>query len=96
MSDPADAPPTETDGVLAELSRLKAESEARTAELKAIAAELPAAVGRRAMLRSLAGDALANPNKAEAARRAWGRAQRAPSWIRHRIEAGLRRDDPTA
>lgn len=90
--DTADAPATVDPSD--ELRRLRAESEARTAELREIAAQLPAVVGRRAMLKALMGDALANPNKGEAARRAWARIERAPSWLRHRIEARVRRDDP--
>ena len=52
-----------------ELNALHRVSEERTAELKAIAAQLPAVVGRRAMIRSLVGDVRANPNKGEIAER---------------------------
>ncbi len=42
--------------VEATLARLERESAARTAELKALAAELPAQLGRRALLRTFASD----------------------------------------
>jgi hypothetical protein len=60
--------PCDTD-VLARLDRLEELSRQRTAELQQIAAQLPAVVGRRAMIRTLVGDALVNGNKREALRR---------------------------
>lgn len=62
--------PTAPNGSLEdELNALHRASEERTAELKAIAAQLPAVVGRRAMIRALVGDVRANPNKGEITQR---------------------------
>ncbi len=60
-----------------QLSGLYRHSELRTAELKEIAAQLPAVVGRRAMIRALVGDA-ARGDKREMVRRGWGRIRRLP------------------
>lgn len=74
-SDSVVAVPTSPSGpaspaeIEAELDALHRASEERTAELKQIAAQLPAVVGRRALIRTLVGDARANPNKGEIARR---------------------------
>lgn len=64
----------------AQLTELYRHSEARTAELKEIAAQLPAVVGRRAMIRALVGDA-ASGDKKEMARRGWGRLRRLPRQV---------------
>jgi hypothetical protein len=60
---------------LDELQRL---SEERRRDLREIAAELPAGLSRRAILRSMADDLLRAPDKADIVVRAWRKAARAP------------------
>lgn len=86
----ADVNPGE-DAVIARLDELQRESEQRTAELREIAAQLPAVVGRRAMIRTLVGDAALNPNKREIVRRAFGRLARMPRAVLRRLRSRLRR-----
>jgi hypothetical protein len=74
------------------LTDLQRASEERTAELKAIAAQLPALVGRRAMIRALLGDLRANPNKAEIARRGLAKVAATPRRARKELRARVRRD----
>ena len=68
-AEPRPVSPTDEASVEAQLDALRRESLERTAELREIAAQLPAVVGRRAMIRMFLGDIRANPNKAEIARR---------------------------
>lgn len=96
MATPTDPHGADADGIdiasaSARLDELRRRSEERTAELREIAAALPAVVGRRAMLRSLVGDTLANPNKPEIARRGLGRARRVPRQALNAVIARLRR-----
>jgi hypothetical protein len=75
-AEPRPVSPTDDEPVEAQLEALRRESLQRTAELRAIAAQLPAVVGRRAMIRTFLGDNRANPNKAEIARRGASKAGR--------------------
>lgn len=70
-------------GVEEQLDELHRRSDVRTQELKEIAAQLPAVVGRRAMIRALVGDA-ANGDKREMARRGWSRFRRLPRQLGNR------------
>jgi hypothetical protein len=69
----------------ARLDRLEQESVARTAELKALATELPSQLGRRALLRTLSSDLRATLDvRALLARARWALSRRARavwSWI---------------
>ncbi len=69
------------------LDQLQRESEARRAELRAIAEQLPASVSRTATLRSLASDLRHAPDKSMIVRRAFGKLARAPrgAWRRLRL-----------
>jgi hypothetical protein len=71
--------------ILARLDELEAESSARRAELRRIASELPAAVSRRALLRSLAADLRHTPGTRVVAGRAARRLARAPRSAARRI-----------
>ena len=73
---PADASPADTTSIEEQLTALHRDSFARTAELREIVAQLPAVVGRRAMIRTFLGDIKANPNKAEIAQRGMSKAGR--------------------
>jgi hypothetical protein len=84
-----DAPTTDAE-LLAELDRLEAESNARRDELKAIAAQLPATVSRRALLRSVASDLKHSPNKGAIARRGLAKIWRAPLHAAKRLQLRLR------
>ena len=66
------------------------------AELRAIAAQLPAVVGRRAMIRALVGDAIANPNKSAILRRGWRKTARFPSHVRVMVVRRLADRSPPA
>jgi hypothetical protein len=73
------------------LDELQRQSEQRRQELTEIAAQLPAAVSRRAILRSMAADFRHAPGKGDVFRRALLKAARAPReaylsirhWLRH-------------
>lgn len=90
MTTPERPDASDTD-VLARLDRLEELSRRRSDELRQIAAELPAVVGRRAMIRSLVGDTLANPHKAEIVRRVGLRLSRVPIRARNELRHGARR-----
>jgi hypothetical protein len=60
------------------LDALQRESEERRQELRRIAAELPAAMSRTALLRGMVAEVRHAPNKGEIARRAAAKAARAP------------------
>lgn len=76
-------PPAPSD-IGEQLDVLHRHSEARTADLKEIAAQLPAVVGRRAMIRALVGDAAAGDKK-EMMRRGWGRFRRLPRRVGNKV-----------
>jgi hypothetical protein len=80
---------SEVDDVRAALDRLQAESEARRAELREIAAQLPATVSRTALLRSMAVDLRHAPDKGMIARRGLRKIGRVPRRLARTI---LRRD----
>ena len=88
MSDGAATPPTTPAAdpeLLARLDALEAESNARRAELRRLAAELPAAMSRRSVLRSLVTDLRAAPGKRMIARRAAAKLARAPRALWRRV-----------
>jgi chorismate mutase len=58
------------------LDELQRESQARRAELQALAAQLPEVLSRRALLRAVVADARANSGIGELARRLPGRLRR--------------------
>ncbi len=67
-----------------ELDRLARESAVRQRELLAIAAQLPAAVSRRSLLRQMVLDLGRAPDKPEVARRVVVKALRTPADLYHR------------
>ena len=71
----------------AQLEELQRESAARRRELQAIAAQLPAAVSRRAVLRTMAVDFRYAPGKADVLRRALLKLARAPRDAYRRIRS---------
>lgn len=73
--------------VEAQLDELQRQSEARYQELQAIAAQLPAAVSRRAVLRTMAVDLRYAPGKADVIRRALLKLARAPRDASRRIRS---------
>jgi hypothetical protein len=75
----------------ARLDALQRESAQRSAELHAIAAQLPAVVGRRAMLRMLVGDIADNRNKGELVRRGAMTMIRVPVRAWNRMMSQVRR-----
>jgi hypothetical protein len=60
------------------LDELQRQSEERRRDLREIAAELPAGMSRRAILRSMATDLLHAPTKGDIVVRTWRKAARAP------------------
>ncbi len=70
---------TDPSDIEARLDELQRESQARRAELRAIAAELPAATSRRAVLRSMAGSIVHAPDKPLIVKRAVLKVLRTPS-----------------
>ncbi len=80
---------SELDDVRAALDRLQAESEARRAELRDIAAQLPATVSRTALLRTMAVDLRHAPDKAMIVHRGLRKLGRAPRRLARTV---LRRD----
>lgn len=83
------APPTTDVEMLAILDRLDAESNARRAELREIAGQLPATMSRRALISTLVADLRDAPNKGAIARRAVGKLVRAPLHLAKRIQLRL-------
>jgi hypothetical protein len=75
--------------VEAQLDELQRQSEARYQELQAIAAQLPAALSRRAVLRTMAVDFRYAPGKADVFRRALLKLARVPREAYTRIRAGF-------
>ena len=96
---PPDRPPSEAPGApdgadgtdaddadgVDELDRLARESAARQRELLAIAAQLPAAVSRRSVLRQMILDLGRAPDKPEVARRVAVKALRTPADLYRRV-----------
>jgi hypothetical protein len=60
------------------LDELQRESEARRAELRALAARLPAATSRRALVRSMASSVVRAPDKRRVAKRVMLKVARTP------------------
>jgi hypothetical protein len=74
------------------LDDLQRESELRRRELREIAAELPAAVSRRAMLRAMARDFGRAPGKGDVFRRAATKAAKAPRQLYLTVRYRVRDD----
>lgn len=68
-----------------QLDRLQRESEARRAELRAIAAELPEARSRREIVVTMARDARANADVGDIVTRAFRKLARAPRAVGRRL-----------
>jgi hypothetical protein len=76
--------------VLRQLDMIEAESNVRRDELRRIAAELPATVSRRALVRAMVTDFRAAPNKGMIARRGLSKLLRAPLHAAKRVQLRLR------
>lgn len=85
------AHPSESTDVLRKLDELEAEANARRAELRAIAAQLPATISRRALLRAVVTDLRHSPNKGAIVKRAVSKVVRAPLHVAKRAQLRLRR-----
>lgn len=83
-------PPAPSDDVLVQLALIEAESNARREELRRIAAELPATVSRRALLRAIVDDFRASPNKGAIVRRSISKLLHAPLHAAKRVQLRLR------
>jgi hypothetical protein len=66
------------DAALAEIQQLREESLARRAEVRALVADLPTVVSRRAVLRQMFSESVHHPDKAGVIRRALKKLGRAP------------------
>ena len=84
------SPDPSDDDVLAQLAVIEAESNARREELRRIAAELPATVSRRALVRAMANDFRASPNKGAIVRRSISKLLHAPLHAAKRVQLRLR------
>lgn len=69
------------------LDELQRESQERRAELRALAAELPAATSRRALVRSMTTSVLQAPDKPQVAKRVALKAARTPVELVRRVRA---------
>ena len=87
--DPSDTDVPDTD-VLRQLALIEAESNARREELQRIAAELPATVSRRALVRAMVTDVRASPNKGAIVRRCFSKPLHAPLHAAKRVQLRLR------
>ncbi len=76
----------------ARLAALEQESAERAAKLRALAAEVPAAVSRRALLTGAVGDLRAAPNKGEIVRRGMRKLAWAPLSAARRLKRRLTAD----
>lgn len=76
--------------ILRALDQLEAESNERRAELRRIAAELPATMSRRALVRSVVADARRSEHKGAIVRRALAKVARAPLHALKRLQLRLR------
>jgi hypothetical protein len=82
--DPSDA------DVLGQLALIEAESNVRREELQRIAAELPATVSRRALVRAMVADFRDSPNKGAIVRRGVSKVVHAPLHAAKRLQLRLR------
>ena len=80
----------ETDAIEARLAELQRESEARRAELRAIAAALPEVTSRRAQLRSIAGSVVHAPDRTLVVKRAILKVARTPAELWRRAWSRIR------
>ena len=76
--------------VLAQLALIEAESNVRREELWRIAAELPATVSRRALMRAMIADFRDSPNKGAVVRRGISKVLHAPLHAAKRMQLRLR------
>ena len=76
--------------VLSQLALLDAESNVRREELLRIAAELPATVSRRALMRAIVADLRHSPNKGAIVRRGLSKLLHAPLHAAKRVQLRLR------
>jgi hypothetical protein len=76
--------------VLRQLALLEAEANARRDELRRIAAELPATVSRRALVRAMIVDFRSSPNKGAIVRRGVSKLLHAPLHAAKRMQLRLR------
>ena len=84
------SPDPSDDDVLAQLALIEAESNARREELRRIAAELPATVSRRALVRAMVNDFRASPHKGAIVRRSISKLLHAPLHAAKRVQLRLR------
>jgi hypothetical protein len=77
--------------VLRQLDELQAESNARREELRRIAADLPATMSRRALVRAIYVDFRHSPNKGAIVRRSASKVAHAPLHAAKRAQLRLRR-----
>ena len=84
------SPDPSDDDVLGQLALIEAESNARREELRRIAAELPATVSRRALVRSMVVDIRDSPNKGAIVRRSFSKLLHAPLHAAKRVQLRLR------
>ena len=84
------SPDPSDDDVLAQLALIEAESNARREELRRIAAELPATVSRRALVRAMVNDFRTSPNKGAIVRRSISKLLHAPLHAAKRVQLRLR------
>ena len=84
------SPDPSDDDVLAQLALIEAESNARRDELRRIAAELPATVSRRALVRAMVNDVRTSPNKGAIVRRSISKLLHAPLHAAKRVQLRLR------
>jgi hypothetical protein len=82
-------PPSEP-SVEQRLDELQRESERRRQELREIAAELPAAMSRRAILRAMAADFRRAPGRGDVVRRGFAKAAKAPRQLYLKIRYRVR------
>jgi hypothetical protein len=88
--DGADDDTTDREALLRRLDELEAQSNARREELKAIAAQLPETISRRALVRAVIDDLRYSPQKGAIAKRAAYKAARAPMHAAKRVQVKLR------
>jgi hypothetical protein len=78
------------DDVLRQLALIEAESNVRREELRRIAAELPATVSRRALVRAMVADFRTAPNKGAIVRRGASKLLHAPFHAAKRVQLRVR------
>jgi hypothetical protein len=76
--------------ILRQLDVIEAESNARREELRRIAAELPATVSRRALVRAMLSDFRSSPNQGAIVRRGFSKLLHAPLHAAKRVQLRLR------